>query len=196
MSHFNTISLDLSKDMWGYISLGMFSQKTSKNEVGSSTMPHKVNPIDFENAEGNLGMANALMDHFKNKLPISRFQRDLSDSTVMRSLGVSISYSMIAYASLLKGLSRVSVNEVRCNKELDNAWEVLAEPVQTVMRAHGVTEPYEKLKAFTRGRVITKEAMREFINTLDIPLESKKRLLDLSPHSYIGIAEKMAKSIR
>ena len=195
ISRFNTVLLDMNRDMWGYISAGYFAQKAIAGEIGSSTMPHKINPIDFENSEGNIGMANALFGHFSSKLPVSRFQRDLSDSTVLRSMGVAMSYSVIAYSSTLKGLSKLEVNKVKIDADLDHAWEVLAEPVQTVMRALGIPEPYEKLKAFTRGRTITKSAMREFIESLDIPAVEKNRLLDLTPHNYLGVASSLAKSV-
>ena len=189
MNRSNTILIDFSRDTWAYISLGYFKQKTIAGEVGSSTMPHKVNPIDFENAEGNLGLANALMGHLAEKLPISRWQRDLTDSTVMRNLGVGAGYTLIAYASLLRGLSKLSCNESRIAEDLDAAWEVLAEPIQTVMRRYRIEEPYEKLKALTRGRGgINRESLRAFIEALDIPEAAKTELFELSPASYIGNA--------
>lgn len=193
MLRFNNIVLDMNRDIWTYISYAYFKQKTVAGEVGSSTMPHKVNPIDFENSEGNLGIANALFDHLANKLPISRMQRDLSDSTVLRNLGVGIAHSLIAYQSSLKGLSRLEVNHRALESDLDNNWEVLAEPVQTVMRRYGVPEPYEKLKALTRGQRISRQSMQEFIDTLEIPEEEKARLKKLTPGNYIGIATRLAK---
>ena len=181
--------------MWGYISLGYFSQKTIKNEVGSSTMPHKVNPIDFENSEGNLGLSNALLDHLSQKLPISRWQRDLTDSTVLRNIGLALAYGFVGYASCLKGLNKVEVNNLKINRDLDNAWEVLAEPIQMVMRKNGIDNPYEKLKELTRGnKNITKESLQNFIAELNLPDDDKERLLKLSPHSYKGIADILAKN--
>ncbi|NIV16876.1 MAG: adenylosuccinate lyase [Woeseiaceae bacterium] len=191
---YNTILIDLCRDVWSYISLGYFRQKLAKDEVGSSTMPHKVNPIDFENAEGNLGMANALLGHFAEKLPISRWQRDLTDSTVQRNLGVALGYVMIALRSLQQGLGKLQVNADAINADIENAWEVLAEAVQTVMRRYGIPEPYEKLKALTRGRPVDKDLLHEFIGTLDIPDADKKRLLSLSPADYVGLAEHLAKN--
>ena len=190
---YNTILIDLCRDIWGYISLGYFTQKVARNEVGSSTMPHKVNPIDFENAEGNLGMANALLNHFAQKLPISRWQRDLSDSTVQRNFGVAAGYIVIAMRSLLKGTGKLQVNPQAIEADISAAWEVLAEAVQTVMRRYAIPEPYEKLKALTRGQAVSKELLVEFISTLDIPDEEKQRLLDLTPQSYVGLAAKLAK---
>ncbi|KRO78168.1 MAG: adenylosuccinate lyase, partial [Methylophilales bacterium BACL14 MAG-120910-bin43] len=185
----NTILIDFNRDIWSYISLGYFSQKTIKNEVGSSTMPHKVNPIDFENSEGNLGLSNALLSHLAEKLPISRWQRDLTDSTVLRNMGLTLAYGLIAYQSCLKGLNKLVVNESKINQDLDSAWEVLAEPIQTVMRKNGIENPYEKLKDLTRGsEIITQEVLRNFIEGLDIPAEDKTRLLTMSPQNYIGIA--------
>lgn len=195
VTRFNTILVDLSRDLWAYISLGYFKQKTIAGEVGSSTMPHKVNPIDFENAEGNLGIANALFQHFSAKLPISRWQRDLTDSTVLRTLGVAFAHSLIAYQSLLKGFNKLEINERIINADLDNSWEVLAEPVQTVMRRYGIENPYEKLKELTRGKGINREALHEFINTLEIPADARQLLLNLTPHNYIGNADKQAKDI-
>lgn len=189
MNRSNTILIDFSRDIWAYISLGYFKQRTIEGEVGSSTMPHKVNPIDFENAEGNLGLANAVMGHLAEKLPISRWQRDLTDSTVMRNLGVGAGYNAIAYASLLKGLRKLSCNETRIAQDLDAAWEVLAEPIQTVMRRYNIEEPYEKLKALTRGQNgINQKSLRVFVEALDIPDEAKTNLLELSPATYIGNA--------
>ncbi|MEN9887407.1 MAG: hypothetical protein RL758_1985, partial [Pseudomonadota bacterium] len=191
----NTILIDLSRDIWGYVSLGYFKQKLKEGEVGSSTMPHKVNPIDFENAEGNLGLANALLKHLSEKLPISRWQRDLTDSTVLRNMGVALGYGVLAYQSLMTGLNKLQVNEAALAKDLDSAWEVLAEPVQTVMRRHGLPEPYEQLKKFTRGEAITQEKMREFIQHLAIPQTDKDRLLAMTPGSYTGCAEALARRI-
>ena len=191
----NTVLLDFARDAWGYISLGYFRQRLVEGEVGSSTMPHKVNPIDFENGEGNLGLANALLGHLAGKLPISRFQRDLTDSTVQRSLGSAFGYSSLAWQSILKGLDRIAPNEERLSEDLERAWEVLAEAVQTVMRLHGVPEPYEKLKALTRGRGIDRERIREFIAGLDIPEADRARLLELDPSTYTGNAAGMARDI-
>ncbi|MEK7321644.1 MAG: adenylosuccinate lyase [Pseudomonadota bacterium] len=195
VGRFNTISLDYCRDVWGYVSLGYFKQKTIANEVGSSTMPHKVNPIDFENGEGNLGLANAIFHHLSAKLPVSRWQRDLSDSTVLRNLGVGIAHSLIAYQSVLKGISKLEADPARMAGDLTNAWEVLAEAVQTVMRRYGISEPYEKLKALTRGQAITAERMGHFIQNLDIPAAEKTRLLALTPASYVGNAAEQAKKI-
>ena len=190
----NTVLLDFSRDVWAYISLGYFKQKLRQGEVGSSTMPHKVNPIDFENAEGNIGIANALFHHFSEKLPVSRWQRDLSDSTVQRNLGVAFGYTFTAYAALEKGLGKLELNEARVASDLEASWEVLAEAIQTVMRRYAVEKPYEKLKALTRGKGhMSAEIMREFIETLDIPEDSKQRLLKMTPASYIGKAEELAK---
>ncbi len=191
----NTILIDLARDVWGYISLGYFRQKLKEGEVGSSTMPHKVNPIDFENAEGNFGLANALLGHFAEKLPISRWQRDLTDSTVLRALGTAFGHTLVALESLQKGLGKLTVNADRLAADLDASWEVLAEAVQTVMRRYGLPQPYEQLKALTRGHGITKESMREFIGKLELPAEAKQRLLELTPGGYIGLAEGLAKNI-
>ncbi len=195
IARFNTILIDLDRDIWGYISLGYFKQRTIAGEVGSSTMPHKVNPIDFENSEGNLGIANAVLQHLAAKLPISRWQRDLTDSTVLRNMGVGMAYSMIAYQATLKGLGKLQINPERLAADLDDAWEVLAEPIQTVMRRYGVEEPYEKLKALTRGQRITRETLASFIETLEIPETAKTELRQLSPASYIGNAVAQAKRI-
>jgi adenylosuccinate lyase len=192
---YNTVLIDFARDIWGYISLGYFKQKVAKDEVGSSTMPHKVNPIDFENAEGNLGVANALLGHFAEKLPISRWQRDLTDSTVQRNLGVAAAYIVIALQSLLKGVGKLRVNEEAIHADVAAAWEVLAEAVQTVMRRYGIENPYEKLKALTRGQAVTQDILIEFIGTLDIPDTEKERLLKLTPESYIGIANQQARDI-
>jgi len=192
----NTILIDFNRDVWGYISLGYFKQKVVKGEVGSSTMPHKVNPIDFENSEGNLGLANALFRHLAEKLPVSRFQRDLTDSTVLRNLGVSFGYMLLACDSCLKGIGKLEVNAERLRQDLDQNWEVLAEPVQTVMRRHGVEQAYEKLKELTRGKAgITRESMQAFIRTLDIPDNAKKRLLALTPDTYTGNAAAQARNL-
>jgi adenylosuccinate lyase len=195
MARFNTILIDFNRDIWAYISNGYFTQKTIAGEVGSSTMPHKVNPIDFENSEGNLGMANAIMGHLSQKLPISRWQRDLTDSTVLRNMGVGFGYSLIAYQAVLKGVSKLQVNESNIAADLNNAWEVLAEPVQTVMRRFGIEKPYEKLKAVTRGKAITKEIMAEFIETLDMPAEAIAELKAMTPASYVGNAADQAKAV-
>lgn len=196
VARFNTILIDFNRDVWGYISLGYFKQRTVAGEVGSSTMPHKVNPIDFENSEGNLGLANAVMAHLGSKLPISRWQRDLTDSTVLRNMGVGFGYSQIAYAAVLKGISKLQTNEAALAKDLDQAWEVLAEPIQTVMRRYGIAEPYEKLKALTRGQAITKEVILEFVDTLDLPAAAKEQLKALTPSSYIGNAKQQALDIK
>jgi adenylosuccinate lyase len=188
VARFNTIIIDFCRDVWGYISVGYFKQKTVAGEVGSSTMPHKVNPIDFENAEGNLGVANALFNHLAAKLPISRWQRDLTDSTVLRNLGVGLAHGAIAYQSCLKGISKLEANPARLEEDLNNTWEVLAEPIQTVMRRYGIEKPYEKLKELTRGKGINEESLRQFIQNLDIPEAEKERLLGLSPAAYIGNA--------
>jgi len=195
ISRFNTILIDLSRDIWAYISLGYFKQMTIAGEVGSSTMPHKVNPIDFENAEGNLGIANALMGHLSLKLPISRWQRDLTDSTVLRTLGVGFAHSLIAYQSLLKGLNKLELNSEVISKDLESSWEVLAEPVQTVMRRYGIENPYEKLKELTRGKGITRDDLHTLINSLAIPEDARQRLLELTPHNYTGNASEQASNI-
>jgi len=191
----NTILLDLNRDIWGYISVGYFKQKTKAGEIGSSTMPHKVNPIDFENSEGNLGLANALLRHLSEKLPVSRWQRDLTDSTVLRNIGVAFGYTLLAYDSCLRGLNKLETNPERLAADLDATWEVLAEPVQTVMRRYGIENPYEQLKELTRGKGISKEALREFVLTLAIPQDAKDLLLAMTPANYIGIAAKLAKAI-
>ena len=191
----NTILIDLCRDLWGYVSLGYFTQKVAKNEVGSSTMPHKVNPIDFENAEGNLGMANALLAHFAEKLPISRWQRDLTDSTVQRNLGVAIGYLVIALQSARKGLGKLQIDEETIRDDVSAAWEVLAEAVQSVMRRYGIPEPYEQLKALTRGQAVTRELLQQFIASLDIPDDEKQRPLALTPDAYTGLAAKLASEI-
>jgi len=195
VARFNTILIDFDRDVWGYISLGYFKQRTVAGEVGSSTMPHKVNPIDFENSEGNLGIANAVMQHLAAKLPISRWQRDLTDSTVLRNLGVGFGQSLIAYQSSLKGISKLQTNAERLNADLENSWEVLAEPIQTVMRRYNIEKPYEKLKELTRGKAITKETLQAFVQTLDMPQAAKDELMQLTPHNYIGNAIDQAKAI-
>jgi len=195
MGRFNTILIDLCRDLWGYISLGYFKQRTVAGEIGSSTMPHKVNPIDFENAEGNLGIANALYGHLAAKLPISRWQRDLTDSTVLRTLGVGFGHSLIAYQSLMRGLNKLEINVTKLDDDLDSAWEVLAEPIQTVMRRYGIANPYEKLKAITRGKTITRGDIHDFIKTLDLPAAVIARLLELTPQNYTGNAEQQAREI-
>ncbi len=189
----NTILVDWSRDVWSYVSLGYFKQKLKDGEIGSSTMPHKVNPIDFENAEGNFGLANALLNHLSAKLPISRLQRDLSDSTVLRNMGVALGYTLLGYDSLQRGLGKLQVNPAALAKDLEASWEVLAEAVQTVMRRHGLPNPYEQLKAMTRGKPITAAAMRKFIGKLDLPASDKRRLLALTPASYTGKAAELAR---
>ena len=192
----NTILIDLNRDVWGYISLGYFKQKVVAGEVGSSTMPHKVNPIDFENAEGNLGLANALLKHLSEKLPVSRWQRDLTDSTVLRNMGVALGYTLLAYESCLKGLNKLEANPQRLAEDLNNSWEVLAEPIQTVMRRYNIENAYDKLKELTRGKGgINRESLATFIRTLDIPASEKQRLQELSPETYIGKAAELARRI-
>jgi adenylosuccinate lyase len=192
LARYNTVMIDFCRDIWGYISLGYFKQKTIAGEVGSSTMPHKVNPIDFENAEGNLGIANALFSHFTAKLPISRWQRDLSDSTVLRNTGVAVAHCVIAFESCLKGINKLQLNEARTAEDLDNSWEVLAEALQTVMRRHGIEKPYEKLKDLTRDHAVNRETLQVFIETLDLPPAVKQELESLTPASYIGNAREQA----
>ena len=197
ISRVNTILIDFNRDIWTYISNGYFRQKTIKNEVGSSTMPHKVNPIDFENSEGNLGMANAMLNHFSEKLPISRLQRDLTDSTVLRNIGLAFGFSLIAYKSCLKGLTKLEINKPRINQDLDQAWEVLAEPIQTVMRKNKIKNPYEKLKNLTRGNQgVNKESLHSFIKLLNLPKKDKDYLLNLTPQNYIGVAASLAKKFK
>ncbi len=193
VARYNTVLIDLCRDTWSYISLGYFKQKVAQDEVGSSTMPHKVNPIDFENAEGNLGMATALLGHFAEKLPVSRWQRDLTDSTVQRNFGVALGYVVIAMRSALKGIDKLQVNNDAIRADIDAAWELLAEAVQTVMRRYGIPEPYEKLKALTRGQAVTKELIHRFIETLEIPASEKARLLALTPDAYVGLAATLAR---
>jgi len=195
MQRINTILIDLDRDVWSYISLNYFKQKAIANEVGSSTMPHKINPIDFENSEGNLGIANALFEHMAGKLPISRWQRDLSDSTVLRNMGVAIGHSLLAWQSTMKGLKKLEPNEAVIQADLDQHWEVLAEAIQTVMRRYKIEQPYEKLKNFTRGKTIDKTLLQNFINELKLPAEVKNKLLKLQPGDYTGYAEKLAKNI-
>jgi len=195
IARFNTILIDFARDVWGYISLGYFKQRTVAGEVGSSTMPHKVNPIDFENAEGNLGLANAVLGHLGAKLPISRWQRDLTDSTVLRNMGVGFGYSLIAYESCLKGIGKLQLNESRLAQDLNNSWEVLAEPIQTVMRRFGIEQPYEKLKELTRGQDMSREVIQAFVATLEIPEAARQELLALTPATYIGNAIEQAKAI-
>ncbi len=191
----NTILLDLNRDIWTYVSLGYFKQKLKAGEIGSSTMPHKVNPIDFENSEGNLGLANAVLRHMAEKLPVSRMQRDLTDSTVLRNIGVGFGYALLAYDSCLRGLNKLEVNAARLEADLDASWEVLAEPVQTVMRRYGIENPYEQLKELTRGKGITREALQEFIGKLAVPQEAKDLLLQMTPANYTGLAAQLAKAI-
>ena len=189
----NTIQLDLARDVWGYISNGYFTQKTVAGEIGSSTMPHKVNPIDFENAEGNLGLSTATLHHLAEKLPVSRWQRDLTDSTVLRALGTAFGHAAIAWASLAKGLGKLAINEDMLLHDLDNNWELLAEPIQTVMRRYGIENPYEKLKELTRGQKVDQQQMQAFIQTLDIPADAKARLMEMTPANYLGNAKEQAK---
>jgi len=191
----NTILIDFARDIWSYISLGYFRQKVIAGEVGSSTMPHKVNPIDFENAEGNLGLANAVLSHLAEKLPISRLQRDLTDSTVLRNMGVAVGHTLLALSSLERGINKLEAASEPMNADLDASWEILGEAVQTVMRRHGIPEPYEKLKALTRGQRLTPEIIHEFISNLEIPDEAKQRLLALTPASYVGYASRLAQDI-
>ncbi len=195
INRFNTILIDFNRDVWGYISMGYFKQKTIKGEIGSSTMPHKVNPIDFENSEGNLGLANAINQHLADKLPVSRWQRDLSDSTVLRNLGVGIAHSLIAYQSTMKGISKLELAPKVIEQDLDNSWEVLAEPLQTIMRRYGVSNPYERLKELTRGQAVNQEILQAFVDGLDVPEEAKQMMRELTPLNYTGLAEKLARSI-
>jgi adenylosuccinate lyase len=195
ISRTNTILLDLNRDIWTYVSLGYFKQKLKAGEIGSSTMPHKVNPIDFENSEGNLGLANAMLRHMADKLPVSRMQRDLTDSTVLRNIGVGFGYALLAYDSCLRGLNKLEVNPQRLAQDLDANWEVLAEPVQTVMRRFGIENPYEQLKELTRGKGITRDALQEFVKGLAMPQDAKDLLLAMTPANYIGLAAQLAKAI-
>ena len=195
LSRFNNVLSDLAKNLWSYISIGYFSQKVNEGEVGSSTMPHKVNPIDFENAEGNLGLSNTIGNYFADKLPKSRFQRDLSDSTVLRNIGLPLAYSVIAYNSVIKGLPKLELNENALKQDLESNWEILAEAIQTGMRKHGISEPYEKLKSLTRGRNLTGTTIKEVIKKLDLPPLLEKQLLDLRPESYTGEASKLVERL-
>jgi len=195
VSRANVILLDVNRDIWGYISLGYFKQRLKEGEIGSSTMPHKVNPIDFENSEGNLGLANATLRHMADKLPVSRWQRDLTDSTVLRNLGVGFGYALVAYDACLRGLNKLEINSAAIDADIDACWEVLAEPVQTVMRRYGLPQPYEQLKALTRGKGITEEALREFVSGLELPEEPKARLMAMTPRSYIGLAAELARKL-
>jgi adenylosuccinate lyase len=195
IARFNTIVIDLDRDLWGYISLGYFKQKLKQGEVGSSTMPHKVNPIDFENSEGNLGLANAVLTHLAQKLPLSRWQRDLTDSTVLRNVGVGFAYSLLAYSSTLKGLGKLEINQQRIEADLNAAWEVLAEALQTIMRRYGVEAPYEKLKALTRGQTINQQILLSFIETLNVPETAKAQMRNMTPSTYIGNAAQQAKKV-
>ncbi|MCP4466664.1 MAG: adenylosuccinate lyase, partial [Halieaceae bacterium] len=195
IARFNTVIIDFNRDIWAYISLGYFRQQTVDGEVGSSTMPHKVNPIDFENSEGNLGLANAVLAHLGAKLPVSRWQRDLTDSTVLRNMGVGLGYSLIAYQSTAKGIAKLRLDENRLAQDLESSWEVLAEPIQTVMRRYGIEKPYEKLKELTRGQDMSKETIQQFVQALSLPQAAKDELLALTPHTYIGNAVAQAKAI-
>ena len=195
LSRYNNILIDFSRDIWGYVSLNYFRQKTVAGEVGSSTMPHKVNPIDFENAEGNLGLANALLDHMSAKLPVSRWQRDLTDSTVMRNLGTGLGYSLVAYQSLSRGIAKLELNTSAIDADIDACWEILAEPIQTVMRRYRIEQPYEKLKALTRGKAIDEATLKDFIQSLDIPQSAKEALIALRPRTYLGNAAAQASEI-
>jgi adenylosuccinate lyase len=195
LARINTILIDINRDIWGYVSVGYFKQKLKPGEVGSSTMPHKVNPIDFENSEGNLGLANAILRHLAEKLPISRWQRDLTDSTVLRNMGVAFGYTLLGYDSCLRGLNKLEINQVKLADDLDNSWEVLAEPIQTVMRRYGYENPYDTLKEYTRGKAISKESLQSLIAELKIPAEAKQYLLDLTPPTYIGKATALVKNI-
>ena len=195
LEHNNNILLGLCRDIWSYISINYFSLKMQQQEVGSSIMPHKINPIDFENAEGNLGLANSLLNHLSNKLPISRWQRDLSDSTVLRNLGISLGYCLLAYKSINNGLSKITINKQQLTDDLEQHWEILSEAVQTVMRRYNVNNPYEKLKALTRGQKMNKKILHDFIQHLHIPSKAKQQLLALTPHNYLGQAKKLAEKI-
>jgi adenylosuccinate lyase len=195
LSRINTILIDINRDIWGYVSVGYFKQKLKPGEVGSSTMPHKVNPIDFENSEGNLGMANAILRHLAEKLPISRWQRDLTDSTVLRNMGVAFGYTLLGYDSCLSGLNKLEINPAKLAEDLDNSWEVLAEPIQTVMRRYGYENPYDTLKEYTRGKAISKKSLQSLIAKLNIPAEAKQYLMELTPATYIGKATALVKNI-
>lgn len=195
IGRFNTIVLDLDRDIWSYISIAYFKQRKVAGETGSSTMPHKVNPIDFENSEGNLGVANALLAHLSEKLPVSRWQRDLTDSTVLRNLGVSLAYCQIAYESILKGLSKLEVNRGAIDADFESSWEILAEPIQTVMRRHGIAEPYEKLKSLTRGETLDEDRIRSMIDELELPADARQQILNLTPQNYVGAAEQLVEKL-
>jgi adenylosuccinate lyase len=195
LARINTILIDINRDIWGYVSVGYFKQKLKPGEVGSSTMPHKVNPIDFENSEGNLGLANAILRHLAEKLPISRWQRDLTDSTVLRNMGIAFGYTLLGYDSCLRGLNKLEINPVKLADDLDNSWEVLAEPIQTVMRRYGYENPYDTLKEYTRGKAISKESLQSLIVELKIPTEAKQYLMDLTPATYIGKAKALVNNI-
>jgi adenylosuccinate lyase len=195
LARINTILIDINRDIWGYVSVGYFKQKLKPGEVGSSTMPHKVNPIDFENSEGNLGLANAILRHLAEKLPISRWQRDLTDSTVLRNMGVAFGYTLLGYDSCLRGLNKLEINPVKLADDLDNSWEVLAEPIQTVMRRYGYENPYDTLKEYTRGKAISKESLQSLIAELKIPADAKQYLMDLTPATYIGKATALVNNI-
>ncbi|MBW0454341.1 MAG: adenylosuccinate lyase [Candidatus Kinetoplastibacterium crithidii] len=192
ISRINTIILDLDRDIWGYISLGYFKQILKEGEVGSSTMPHKVNPIDFENSEGNIGIANCILRHMSDKLPVSRWQRDLTDSTVLRNIGVALGYCLVSWKSCIRGLNKLEINKTNIDNDINNCWEILAEPIQTIMRKYGLPKPYEQLKSLTRGKGINKESLREFIKNLDLPKEEKSYLLTLEPRKYLGLAESLS----
>jgi adenylosuccinate lyase len=196
LARINTILIDLNRDIWGYISVGYFKQKLKPGEVGSSTMPHKVNPIDFENSEGNLGLANAILRHLAEKLPISRWQRDLTDSTVLRNMGVAFGYTLLGYDSCLRGLNKLEINPAKLAEDLDRSWEVLAEPIQTVMRRYGYENPYDTLKEYTRGKAISKESLQTLISELNIPAEAKQYLIELTPATYIGKATALVNNIQ
>jgi adenylosuccinate lyase len=195
LSRINTILIDINRDVWGYVSVGYFKQKLKPGEVGSSTMPHKVNPIDFENSEGNLGLANAILRHLAEKLPISRWQRDLSDSTVLRNMGVAFGYTLLGYDSCLRGLNKLEINPIKLADDLENSWEVLAEPIQTVMRRYGYENPYDTLKEYTRGKAISRESLQSLIKELQIPAEAKQYLMELTPATYIGKATELVRNI-
>ena len=195
LARINTILIDINRDIWGYVSVGYFKQKLKPGEVGSSTMPHKVNPIDFENSEGNLGLANSILRHLAEKLPISRWQRDLTDSTVLRNMGVAFGYTLLGFDSCLRGLNKLEINPVKLADDLDNSWEVLAEPIQTVMRRYGYENPYDTLKEYTRGKAISKESLQSLIAELKIPAEAKQYLMDLTPATYIGKATALVNNI-
>ena len=195
MSRFNTILIDFNRDIWSYISIGYFKQRKVEGETGSSTMPHKVNPIDFENSEGNLGIANAIFGHLSEKLPISRWQRDLTDSTVLRNMGTGLAYSLLSYKSTLKGLGKLEINPTALAEDLNRSWEILAEPIQTIMRRHGVEEPYEKLKELTRGQSLKQESIEQMLETLDIPESARTLIRELTPMNYTGLASELVEKL-